>query len=57
MKRINGTYYSKVRFADGRRFMVRMSQEEVDERQLYWLLVVLMPFASVFLMAAAAGMI
>ena len=57
MKRINGEYYERVRFTGGKKYLVKVSQAEVDERQLYWLSVVAMPLVSILVMAAAAGMI
>ena len=57
MKRINGEYYEKVRFHGDRKYLVRVSREEVDERQLYWLSVVATPLVSILVLAAAAGMI
>ena len=42
--------YKTVKTASGKRYRVPMSAEEVEERQLYWLAVTLIPFVSSALM-------
>ncbi len=38
--------YKTIKTATGKRFKVPMSDEEIEERQLYWLVVTLLPFIS-----------
>ena len=57
MKRINGEYYKKERFAGGKKYWVHVSEREVVEQQAYWLAVVLMPTVWIVILAAAAGLI
>ena len=42
--------YKTIKTASGQRFRVPMSDEEIEERQLYWLIVTLIPFISSALM-------
>lgn len=57
MKRINGEYYKRERFAGGKKYWVHVSEREVVEQQAYWLAVVLMPTVWIVILAAAAGLI
>lgn len=42
--------YKTIKTATGKKFRVPMSEEEIEERQLYWLIVTLLPFISTVLL-------
>lgn len=42
--------YKTIRTTTGRRFRVPMSEDEIVERQMYWLVVTMIPFISSALM-------
>ena len=51
------TGYRTMRTITGRKIFVRMSREEIIDRRLYWLQVVLVPAVVIYVFAKAAGMI
>ena len=51
------TGYRMMRTVTGRKVFVRMSREEVIDRRLYWLEVILAPIVMIVVFTAAAGMI
>ena len=51
MKRINGECFQRVKFADGKKYLIRMSEDEVAERELYWIVVAVLPLLAGALMA------
>lgn len=55
MKRIGNNYYKKVRFSDGKKYLVRMSDAEVIARDYYWSAVFIVPVLGLIAMCWAAG--
>ncbi len=49
--------YREVRTITGQKFFVRMTKEEIRDRRLYWLEVVLIPLVMIYVFAKCAGMI
>ena len=49
--------YRQIRTITGQKIFVRMTKEDIRERRLYWLEVVLTPILTVYIFALAAGMI
>ena len=51
------TGYRQIRTITGQKLFVRMSREEIRDRRLFWLEVLLTPAVVIYVFAKVAGMI